>query len=113
MAKACLVSALIIVMWIVEGHPFHVSTMDIKTTSCPGPHPIQGVVVFHLKPSVVVVVKRPETVRASQAWLAPPPLPAPAALGWRPFFCRAQRVLHFFVSNHTCCASYCVPKQLI
>ena len=73
MAKACLVSGIIIVMWILERHPFNVSTMDIKTTSCPGPHPIQGVVVFHLKPSVVVVVKRPETVRASQAWLAPPP----------------------------------------
>lgn len=64
----------------VEGLPFPVPTLDIKTTSCCDPHPIQGVVVFHLKPSVVVVVKRPETVRASQARLAPPPLPAPAAL---------------------------------
>ena len=80
----------------VEGLPFPVPTLDIKTTSCCDPHPIQGVVVFHLKPSVVVVVKRPETVRASQARLAPPPLPAPAALGWRPFFGRAQRVLQFW-----------------
>ena len=99
----------------VKGLPFTVPTIDIKTTSCCDPHPIQGVVVFHLKPSVVVVVKSPETVRASQAWLAPPPLHCrrrPPSDGVR-FFCRAQRVLLFLCLIILVVLPIVFQKQLI